>query len=406
LNRLDTIVATPMRVLVLAQRLPYAPNRGDRLRVYHSVRQIASRASVDVAALVHDDDEASHAGDLEGIAEHVIAARVPRVRRAVRAATSLASRTPLTHALLDSPVLVPALTRLVRQHRPDVTLAFCSSMARFAMASPLSEIPCVIDMIDADSAKWATLGKVGSRPLRWIYKREARLLGAFEATAMQRAFRTLVVNEKERAALLALAPGSRVQVMENGVDLASFTPPHPPPDSASVVFCGVMNYSPNEAGAVWLANRVWPLVRAARPDAQLQIVGATPSPQVCALASEVSGVTVTGAVPDVRRYLWDAAVAVAPLQVARGVQNKVLEAVAAGLPCVVTKEVAEGLPREVAPACLVSGDAAQFAAEICRLLDLPPARRRAMASGTDLTPLQWSVRLRPLVPLLESAARR
>jgi sugar transferase (PEP-CTERM/EpsH1 system associated) len=395
-----------MRVLVLAQRLPYAPNRGDRLRVYHSVRQIAAHARVDVAALVHDNEEASHAGDLGGIAEHVITARVPRVRRAVRAAASLAARTPLTHALLDSPALVPALTRLVRQHRPDVTLAFCSSMARFAMASPLSDIPCVVDMIDADSAKWATLGEVGSMPLRWIYRREARLLGAFEVTAMQRAFSTLVVNEKERTALLALAPGSRVQVMENGVDLDSFTPPDPPLESASVVFCGVMNYSPNEAGAVWLANRVWPLVRSVRPDARLQIVGSTPSPQVRALASETTGVTVTGAVPDVRQYLWDAAVAVAPLQVARGVQNKVLEAVAAGLPCVVTQAVADGLPPEVAAACQVSGDAAQFAAAIGRLLALPPAQRRAMASGTDLTRLQWSVRLRPLVPLLESAARR
>ena len=394
-----------MRVLVLAQRLPYAPNRGDRLRVYHSLREIATHAKVDVAAIVHDEEEAAQAGDLDGLAESVVTARVPRLWNVVRAGTSLLGRTPLTHVLLDSPALVPALNALVRRNRPDVILAFCSSMARFALARPLVDIPCVIDMIDADSAKWATLAEGSRMPQRRIYQREARLLGKFEVVAMQRAFTTLVVNEKERAALEALAPDTRVQVVENGVDLDAFRPPSQPVDSASVVFCGVMNYGPNEQGAVWLARDVWPLVRAARPGARLVLVGSSPSRQVRGLASETLGVRVTGAVPDVRPYLWDAAVAAAPLHVARGVQNKVLEAIAAGLPCVVTPAVAEGLPREVMPACGVSEDARQFASALCDFLAHAPAERRARASLADLRSLHWSARLRPLMPILEAAAR-
>lgn len=394
-----------MRVLVLAQRLPYAPNRGDRLRVYHSLREIAAHARLDVAALVHDDEEASHAGDLDGLAENVVTARIPRLRNVARAGTRLLGGTPLTHLLLDSPSIGPALQALVGRIRPDVVLAFCSSMARFALVRPLSDIPCVVDMIDADSAKWAALARDSRIPLRWIYEREAKLLGAFEVVAMRKAFTTLVVNEKERAALGALGPGTRVQVVENGVALDAFRPPRPPVDSALVVFCGVMNYGPNEQGAVWLAREVWPLVRAARPNATLALIGSSPSAQVQRLASPTLGIGVTGAVADVQPYLWEAAVAAAPLQVARGVQNKVLEAVAAGLPCVVTPAVAEGLPREVMAACHVSADAKEFASALCDFLARTPVERRARASQADLASLHWSARLHPLMPILEAAAR-
>jgi hypothetical protein len=135
------------------------------------------------------------------------------------------------------------------------------------------------------------------------------------------------------------------------------------------------------------------------------LVGASPSAEVRALNSRESGITVTGAVEDVRTYLWNAAVAAAPLHIARGVQNKVLEAVAAGLPCVVTSAVAEGLPPEVIPACLAGRNADEFAASICEILSRSPGERRAMAASADLTPLQWPTRLQPLVPLLEAAAR-
>ncbi len=394
-----------MRVLILSQRLPYAPNRGDRVRVFHMLREIASHAEVDVAALVHDEEEESHARDLKGVAGEVLTARVPRVWNAVRGVAALPGSTPLTHCLLDSPDLQPLLTQLVRRRPPDVVLAFCSSMARFAFQPPLSTIPCVIDMIDADSAKWAALATTSRVPLRWIYRREARELGRFEALAMGKAFTTLVVNEKERGALLALGPARPVIVMENGVDLESFVPSGPPRPSASIVFSGVMNYGPNVEGALWLAREVWPIVRAARGDAQLVLIGASPSAEVSRLASPDSGVVVTGTVPDIRPFLWQAAVAAAPLQLARGVQNKVLEAVAAGLPCVVTRQVAEGLPPEVAPACRTAASSQEFAALLVEQLGRTPVERRAQAARANLRPVAWPTRLKPLMPLLEAAVR-
>jgi sugar transferase (PEP-CTERM/EpsH1 system associated) len=393
-----------MRVLVLSQRLPYAPNRGDRIRVYHIIREVSRTAQVDVAALVHDREEESHANDLAGIAREVVIARVSRFRNACRGAASLLGSTPLTHLLLDSPYLPPALASLVSRRRPDVVLAFCSSMARFAFLPGLDGIPWVLDMIDADSAKWQAIADASRLPMRWIYRREARLLARFEIVAMRKACATLVVNEKERAALLALAPGAPVHVVENGVDLDAFAPPPLSEPSSTVVFCGVMNYEPNVQGAVWLARQVWPLVRAERPDARLRLVGASPSPDVLALANEESGVEVTGTVPDVRPHLWSAAIAAAPLQVARGIQNKVLEAAAAGLPCVVTPQVADGLPDEVGGACLVARSREEFAAALLDLLGRPPTELRKLAAAASLGALRWSARLEGLVPLLARAA--
>ncbi len=277
-------------------------------------------------------------------------------------------------------------------------------MARFALEPPLAGLPLVIDMVDADSAKWADLGAKTRGPLGWIYRREARTLGAFEAHAMRRARTTICVNEREAATLRGLAPDADVRVLENGIDLDRFAPPGPPADSREVVFCGVMNYTPNVEGARWLAREVWPRVRAACPDARLMLVGASPAPEVQALHAPASGITVTGAVPDVRPYLWRAAVATAPLWTARGVQNKVLEAVAAGLPCIATPPVVEGLPAEVLPACVEAGDADAFARALVAALGQTPAERRARAASADLAPLRWEARLNELPGILLNAA--
>jgi glycosyltransferase involved in cell wall biosynthesis len=172
-----------------------------------------------------------------------------------------------------------------------------------------------------------------------------------------------------------------------------------------VVFCGVMNYAPNEEGAVWLAERVWPAVRAARPTARLLLVGTGPTSRLLALARRDESVIVTGAVPDVRPFLWQGAVAAAPLLVARGVQNKVLEAVGAGLPAVVTPVVAAGLPAAVVPACRVAADPSEFASALIDLLSCPPARRRELASLAHLDGMKWESRLAPFLEAIAHAPK-
>ena len=391
-----------MRVLYLSHRLPFAPNRGDRIRSYHLLEGLRTAAEVTLVSLVHDSDEAAHVPAIEARGIRVHPVRLRRATRWVRAGMGLAGDTPLTHLLLDGVTLQRTIAEAVRQAPPDVVVAYCSGMARCALTPPLSSIPFVLDMVDVDSEKWKSLAPVSRFPRSWVYRREARVLAEFERLATRHAVTTLTVNDKERDVLRLMAPGADILTLQQGIDLDAFAPPGPPPDSATVVFSGVMNYAPNEAGALWLAREVWPRVLAARPDARLQIVGSRPTAAVRALAAAT--VTVTGEVPHTRDYLWGAAVAVAPLHTARGLQNKVLEALAAGVPVVTTTAVRTGLPDALAPACDTADTPEAFAATIVARLAQTPAERRARAAAVDLVQFSWLGPRQAFVDVVRAAA--
>jgi polysaccharide biosynthesis protein PslH len=392
-----------VRVLFLTHRLPYAPNRGDRIRAFYLLHAIRRFADVDLVSLVHDDEERSHVGDLQGIVSTVRVVRVGRIGNTVRGILSLPTKRPLTHALLDAPELRSIVDEVCEHHRPDVVFAFCTGIAHVADYDRLRHVPLVLDMVDVDSAKWTALAETASAPRRWIYAREARVLVAFERAIARRAAMTLVTTDTERDTLIAVAGKIPVTVIQNGVDGLALRPPDPPKESATVVFCGVMDYVPNIEAARWLAGDIWPLVRRRRPDARLQLVGSNPTADVANLAAPTAGIEVTGHVADVRPYLWNAALAVAPLLTARGVQNKVLEAVAAGLPAIVTPIVLRGLPSEVWPACVGAADAEAFADAIVMLLNESAAGRRQRADAVDITALSWDRRLDELHAIIASA---
>jgi glycosyltransferase involved in cell wall biosynthesis len=242
--------------------------------------------------------------------------------------------------------------------------------------------------------------------MRWIYRREAATLRPFESLVTRAAETTLVINNRERDALLDIEPSGRVRVIESGVDLDAFRPAGPPEPSATVVFCGVLNYAPNRDGILWFVQQVWPIVRASRTDAKLLIVGANPPPEILALGQQDASIEVAGSVPEVQPYLWRSSVAIAPLQVARGIQNKVLEALAAGLPTVVTPEVAGGLPDEAQSGCLVARDQTEFAGAVLRLLALSPQKRRDLADQASIERLTWGHRLSAIEGVLRGAQRR
>jgi polysaccharide biosynthesis protein PslH len=261
----------------------------------------------------------------------------------------------------------------------------------------------VLDMVDVDSAKWNAFAADARFARSWVYRREARCLSAFEARAVRGAFATTVVNERERDTLLKVSPGAAVHIAPNGVDVEALTARHAPAAEERVIFTAVFDYAPNADGAVWFAREVWPRVRQARPAAHLTLAGSSPTAAVRRLAEDPS-IEVTGQVEDMRPYLWRSAVAVAPIFQSRGVQNKVLEAAAAGLPSVVTRTVGDGLPEQVLPACRIADSADAFAAAVIELLALTPTARRREAARASLSSLGWTARLAPLVMLLEGAA--
>lgn len=393
-----------LKVLFLTHRLPYAPNRGDRVRAFFLLRTLSRMAEVDVISLVHDDDEASHVEDLRSVARTVVPVRVSKMSGLMRSLLALPTTVPLTHTMLDAPGLQAVLEESVRSRPPDVVLAYCSGMARLALHPPLAGLPFVLDMVDVDSAKWDAIARVSRLPMRWIYAREARVLRTFEAVATRAAAATTVVTTRERETLLGIAPGSRIDVVQNGVDVEALRPIGPPSRKPDVVFCGVMNYAPNEQAALLLARDVWPLVRQRCPDATLTLVGSSPTRTVQRLADPALGITVTGAVPDVRPFLWAAALAAAPIRTARGIQNKVLEAVASGLPAVVTPNIMASLPETIARACVSADSPHAIADAIVDLLRRTPGERRALAERADISDLGWDRQLRRFPELVRSAA--
>jgi sugar transferase (PEP-CTERM/EpsH1 system associated) len=392
-----------MKILVLTHRLPYAPNRGDRIRAFHIINTLAAKHDVRVVSLVHDDEEASHAPELRARGIGVYMARVPRARNLVRAAAALPTRQPLTHVLLAAPGTGAAVDAAIRAWTPDVVFAYCSGIAPLAMAAPLARFPLVLDFVDVDSAKWDAFAHRARFPRSWVFRREARCLSVFEAEAARAAFASLVVNERECDELRRLCPDADVRVVPNGVDLSALAPSGAASADPRVIFTAVFNYRPNVDGARWFARYVWPRVLAAMPSARLTLAGAHPTSAVLKLAASDSSIEVTGSVTDMRPYLWRSAVAVAPIFEARGVQNKVLEALAAGLPSVVTPVVRDGLPPEALPACRVAASAADFAQAVVDLLSMTAADRRRQTELAPLSALGWRERLAPLSNILESA---
>ena len=394
-----------VNILFLTHRLPYVPNRGDRIRAYYLLREMSRFAEVSLFSLVHDDEEEARANEVP-FARRTRIARAGGLAAKARAAAALPGSLPLTHALLHAPDTQASIRALVRESQPDLIVAFCSGVAPLALEPPLASIPFVLDMVDVDSAKWARMAGAAQAPKRWVFAREARTLGAFEAQAVRRARHTLVVNERERDLLMAAVPDARVEVVPNGIECHDFRPPGPPAPSSSVVFCGVMNYAPNVDAVTWFARDIWPAVRQQHPSATFTIVGSSPAREVLALAERDRSIVVTGAVPAVQPHLWNAAVSVAPLRLAQGVQNKVLEALAAGLPVIVTSQVWDGLPACAQRGCVLGRDAESFAEHVAMLLAASPSTRRARAAAAAIETLSWESRLAPLEGLLTGAVER
>jgi glycosyltransferase involved in cell wall biosynthesis len=201
-----------------------------------------------------------------------------------------------------------------------------------------------------------------------------------------------------------LAPGANIHTIQQGVDVERLRPQAEATGRPQIVFCGVMNYTPNHQAMMWFVREVWPLVQRHRADATLAIIGADPERALLEATRSQPSITVSGRVSDVRPWLWDSALGIAPIHLARGVQNKALEAIAAGLPIVVTSAVAEGLPAVAMSATSIADDPQGFAIQIIELLSRTPTERRRLAASADLDSLTWPRTLEPLWPLLQRAA--
>jgi len=374
-------------LLFLAHRAPFAPDRGDRIRSYHILRHLAARMPVHLVTFA---GEAVEAVPELGLASCTV---VPRTRSRARAlGQALATGRPVSLTAFAEPAFGATVADVVARHRPDRAFVFSGQMAPHVPA----EMRFVMDFCDVDSAKFAAMGG----PLSPLYRREARLLAAYERAVAVRAEAAVFVSAAEAALFGA---HGRVRVVENGVDMAFWCPGASPAGAPEIVFSGQMNYAPNVEAVRWFVDAVLPKVRDVHPDARFAIVGRAPGAAVRALAAR-PGVLVTGAVEDVRPWLRGAAVAVAPLRIARGVQNKVLEAMATARPVVATPDAAQGI--EHGGTVTVAADAEGFAAAVSALIgDRAAGDRHGLAARRQVERRYgWEAALAPLDALLDAAA--
>jgi sugar transferase (PEP-CTERM/EpsH1 system associated) len=260
--------------------------------------------------------------------------------------------------------------------------------------------PKVIDLIDVDSEKWYEYATASSGPRSWLYRLEASRLRRLEQDLATWTKAITLVSDPEVGLFRRFCARGSVHAVGNGVDLEYFHP-HPSPSDATCVFVGALDYRPNVDGVIWFCKTVWPEVRRRRPDASLALVGRNPAPAVRALAAMPS-VNIVGQVPDIRPHVARAAVAIAPLQIARGVQNKVLEALAMNRAVVASLPALEGLAAEPGRHLVAATTTSEWVDCLVQLFADPRLRDRLGAAGRQYVEEhhRWERCLDPLGPLL------
>ena len=398
--------ATPPtgRVLFLAHRMPYPPDRGDRIRSYHLVKTLAKHFELAVACTSMEPVIADHRRQLAQLVSQLAVEQIRPTRTRIKGLAAYLSGRAITPSSFFDKRLARQVLAWHAQRPFDAVLTFCTGMIRYSqlLIGPNTPTPRhVLDLVDVDSAKWAGYAADASLPMKWIYAAEARRLRRIETGDKYPFDAITVVSESERQTYRnTVGDHPHLHVVGNGVDTDYFQP-LPDADSKTIVFAGVMDYKPNADAVVWFAERVMGSLLERVPGAQFKIVGRNPTQRVLNLG-RLPGVEVTGSVPDVRDHLQDAAVAVAPLQIGRGVQNKVLEAFAAGRAVVCSPQAAEGIDAEPGEHLFVADQPDQWIEHLQQLLTDASLRRRIADAARRQVELKynWEAQLRPMVDLL------
>jgi polysaccharide biosynthesis protein PslH len=332
-------------LLFLCQRLPYPPTKGEKIRAFHELKHLARHYDVHLGCLVDDPADLAHIDALRPLCRDIHAAPInPRLAK-LTCLTGLLTNEGLSVTFFRDRSLQAWVRRVLASVHPVVTFVYSSNMAPYVLGQPGR---LITDLVDVDSEKWRALAETARGPMRHVYRREWKKIAALEAQAVHASERALLVSKAEAALLARLVPAgeNRIQGVSNGVDHRYFDPAGfpgaQPGDAPEFVFTGTMDYPPNADAVAWFARAILPLIRQVEPRARFTIVGANPSRETQGLADQ-DGVTVTGRVPDVRPFLARAAAAVAPMRIARGIQNKVLEAMAMARPVVLTSGALEGI---------------------------------------------------------------
>jgi len=367
-----------MRILFLCHRFPFPPKGGAKIRAFYMIQHLSRRNEVTVASLVRSAQEAS---DGEGLRDHCSNYLMERVRSPaalLRMVARLITRQPSSFGYFWSPRLAQRVREAIATNKYDLIVVHCSSMAPYV--NEVKNVPKVLDFCDMDSQKWLAYGGFKSFPLSLGFYQEGLKLQMAEAD-LARKFEVCTCNtQAELRTLLGYNTNTQADWFPNGVDTERFQPGSESYDPDTVSFVGRMDYYPNEECMVDFCQNTLPLIRARRPNVELIIVGADPSRRVRRLG-RLGGVTVTGSVPEVQPYVQRSAVTIAPLNIARGTQNKILESLAMGVPVVCSTLAAGGVDATPGEHLLTASSPREYANAILRILEDPAQRSRLARAG-------------------------
>ncbi len=388
------------RVLMLTHRMPYPPDRGDRIRSYHLLKKICQHADVSLASMTEEAVTDEQLAVLSSLTTDLAIEPVRPLASKFRALGALLTREAITPAVFYEKRMADTIKQWHTTNPFDAVLTFCSGMVRYARL--VDGARQIMDLVDVDSVKWDSYAVNAMPPRRWLYQHEATYLRRVEAGVYDQFDAMTVVSEREYKTYqhhVGANPG--LKVVGNGVDLDFFAPLPDAHGSKKILFVGVLNYRPNVDAVKWFAQNVMPVLREKCADATFEIVGRHPTQEVTELGN-LPGVNVIGPVDDVRKHMADAGVVVAPLRIARGVQNKVLEAMASQRVVICSPQAAEGVEAMDGSHYLIGHGPDQWARHIEWILN-DEQRRTQMASAARQWVQQqytWDVRLEPMLDLL------
>lgn len=381
-------------LLYLTHRIPYPPNKGDKIRSYHLLKYLSQHFHVHLGTFVDIEEDWQYAENIKEWCDEVCLIKLdPRIAR-LRCLSGFATGSPLTLPFYRDRQLKQWVDDLLKIKSITKIVTFSAAMTQYVRH--LYSAQRVIDFVDVDSDKWRQYAETKPWPLSWIYQRESALLQNYERDVAQEFDKSTFVSLKEAALFKMMMPevADKVDYFNNGVDTDYFSPihqfPNPyPTDNRILVFTGAMDYWANVDAVEWFVQKVFPIVRSQIADIKFYIVGSNPSARVLAL-TKIPGVIVTGKVEDIRPYLKYASIAIAPLRIARGIQNKVLEAMAMGKRVVLSPQAMEGIQAVDGEELYVATDEITFASKVINLISEESDVEMNAARSRILSDYTWS----------------
>jgi len=366
-------------ILFLAPRIPYPPDKGDKIRSFNEIKFLSKNHNIYLGTTLDEESDRLYVKNLRTYCKDICAVHF---NRKVKLLKGLFSVKPFSVSNFYNQNLQDFVDNTLRHNRINAVICFCSSMAEYIFNNPLYKsndlhgTKLIIDYVDLDSDKWLQYAAYTKFPFSLIYKSENRRLFKYEIKINRSFHHSLFVSEREVNVIEELYPEAKnIHVIPNGVDYEYFYPKassiqHPVSSIQHpvLVFTGVMDYFANEDGVKWFCEKIFPMITAEFPQTQFYIVGNKPTNFVWNL-SEIDGVTVTGYVDDIRDYYWMATVCVIPLRIARGLQNKVLEAMATGNAVVATSNASKGISCIEGVDIVIADDEQKFANEVISLIN-------------------------------------